>query len=188
MMAQFLVCTVTLCYGGTTARGLTTAAVLRAYPYRWPVETHVFVAQETTTLEMPRAWTEQALQRRIRLSLLTGSLLQASAAATAPLAMGPWDRQPLPSARRLAHSLDIHAASFSALALHGVAPRNYGVIHKTTHSNELQQRETVCIGKTRAIKETWFSGSAKTHSTDLEYNNIVALQCDMMKIISIISK
>ena len=90
-------------------------------------------------MEMPRAWTTKALERRISLSLLTGSLLQAIAAATAPLAMGPWDRKPMPSAGRLANYLDIHAAHFSALALQGVEPRNYRVIHEHTPINELQQ-------------------------------------------------
>jgi hypothetical protein len=90
-------------------------------------------------MEMPRAWTETALERRISLSLLTGSLLQAIAAATGPLAMGPWDRKPMPSAGRLANFLDIHATHFSTLALSGVEPRNYRAIHEHTHINELQQ-------------------------------------------------
>ena len=124
---------------GTTARELTTAEFLRAYPYRWPVETNFFVGQDTTAMEMPRAWTETALERRISLSLLPGSLLQAIAAATGPLAMGPWDRKPMPSAGRLANFLDIHATHFSTLALNGVEPRNYRVIHEHTHINELQQ-------------------------------------------------
>jgi hypothetical protein len=124
---------------GTTARELTTAEFLQAYPHRWPVETNCFVGQDTTAMEMPRAWTETALERRISLSLLTGSLLQAIAAATGPLAMGPWDRKPMPSAGRLANFLDIHATHFSTLALNGVEPRNYRVIHEYTHINELQQ-------------------------------------------------
>ena len=124
---------------GTTARELTTAEFLRAYPHRWPVETNFFVGQDTTAMEMPRAWTETALERRISLSLLTGSLLQAIAAATGPLAMGPWDRKPMPSAGRLANFLDIHATHFSTLALNGVEPRKYQVIHEYTHINELQQ-------------------------------------------------
>jgi hypothetical protein len=61
------------------------------------VETNFFVTQDTTAMEMPRAWTQIALERRMSLSLLTGSLLQAIAAATGPLAMGPWDRQPKPA-------------------------------------------------------------------------------------------
>ena len=124
---------------GTTARELTTAEFLRAYPHRWPVETNFFVGQDTTAMEMPRAWTETALERRISLSLLTGSLLQAIAAATGPLAMGPWDRKPMPSAGRLANFLDIHATHFSTLALNGVEPRNYRVMHEYPHINELQQ-------------------------------------------------
>ena len=124
---------------GTTARELTTEAFLRAYPHRWPVETNFFVAQDTTAMERPRAWTERARERRMRLSLLTGSLLQAIAAATGPLAMGPWDRQPMPSAGRLANYLESHAANFSALALKGVEPRNDRIIHEHAHINELQQ-------------------------------------------------
>ena len=124
---------------GTTARELTTEEFLRAYPHRWPVETNFFVAQDTTAMEMPRAWTETALERRISLSLLSGSLLQAIAAATGPLAMGPWDRKPMPSAGRLANYLESHAANFSALALKGVEPRNYRIIHEHAHIKELQQ-------------------------------------------------
>lgn len=124
---------------GTTARELTTEEYVQAYPHRWPIETNFFVAQDTTAMEMPRAWTEKALERRISLSLLTGSLLQAIAAATEPLAMGPWDRKPSPSAGRLANHLDIHVTHFSALALKGVEPRNYRVNHEDTHINELQQ-------------------------------------------------
>ena len=124
---------------GTTARELTTAAWLRASPQRGPVETHFLVGQDTTAMEMPRAWTETALERRISLSLLTGSLLPAIAAATGPLAMGPWDRKPMPSAGRLANFLDIHATHFSTLALNGVEPRNYRVSHEYMPINELQQ-------------------------------------------------
>jgi hypothetical protein len=124
---------------GTTARELTTAEFLGAYPHRWPVETNFFVGQDTTAMEMPRAWTATALERRISLSLLTGSLLQAIAAATGPLAMEPWDRKPTPSAGRLANHLDIHVTHFSTLALNGVEPRNPRVIHEYTHSNALQQ-------------------------------------------------
>lgn len=126
---------------GTTARELTTEEFLVAYPHRWPVETNFFVAQDTTAMEMPRAWTEKALERRIGLGLLTGSLLKAIAAVTGPLAMGPWDRKPMPTAGRLANYLDIHAGNFSALALNGVEPRNYRVIRETSHINDLQQRD-----------------------------------------------
>jgi hypothetical protein len=125
---------------GTTARELTTAELLRAYPHRWPVETNFFVGQDTTAMEMPRAWTETALERRISLALLTGSLLQAIAAATRPLAMGPWDRKPTPSAGRLANHLDIHVTHFSTLALNGVEPRNYRIMQNHGHINSLQRR------------------------------------------------
>jgi hypothetical protein len=125
---------------GTTARELTTEELVLAYPHRWPVETNFFVAQDTTAMEMPRAWTEKAVERRIGLSLLTGPLLKAMAAVTGPLAIGPWDRQPMPSAGRLANYLDIHATNFSALALQGVHPRNYRVIPEGTHISNLQQQ------------------------------------------------
>ena len=58
---------------------------LSRFTWMPPVETHFFVGQDTTAMEMPRAWTETALERRISLALLTGSLLQAIAAATGPL-------------------------------------------------------------------------------------------------------
>jgi len=83
------------------------------------------VAQDPPAMEMPRAWTAKALERRISWAVLAGSLLQAIAAVCAPPAMGPWDRQPVRSAGRLANSLDLHAWHFAALALAGVAPRNY---------------------------------------------------------------
>jgi hypothetical protein len=126
---------------GTTPRELTTAESLRVYPLRWPVETNFFVGQDTTTMEMPRAWTETALERRISLALLTGSLLQAIAAATGPLAMGPWDCKPTPSAGRLANHLDIHVTHFSTLALNGVEPRNYRIIQNRVYINGLQRRD-----------------------------------------------
>jgi hypothetical protein len=127
---------------GTTARELTTAEFLRAYPHRWPVETNFFVGQDTTAMEMPRAWTETALERRISLALLTGSLSQAIAAATGPLAMGPWDCKPMPSAGRLANHLDIHVTHFLTLALNGVEPRNYRIMQKLRYINILQRRDT----------------------------------------------
>jgi len=126
---------------GTTARELTTEEFLLAYPHRWPVETNFFVAQDTAAMEMPRAWTEKALERRISLGMLVGSLLKAIAAAGAPLPMGPWDRKPVPSAGRLANHLDIHVTNFSALALKGVEPRNYRIIRKTAQIKDLQQRD-----------------------------------------------
>jgi DDE family transposase len=110
---------------GTTARELTTEEIRQAYGHRWPVETNFFVAQGTCAMEMPRAWSERAVERRISLALLCGSLLKAIAAACPPLAMGPWDRKAVGSAGRLANHLATHAGHFVALALTGIAPRTY---------------------------------------------------------------
>lgn len=122
---------------GTTARELTTAELRQAYAHRWPVETNFFVAQGTCAMEMPRAWTAQAVRRRISLALLCGSLLKAVAAACPALPMGPWDRKAVSSAGRLANHLDLHAQDFAALALHGVAPRKYRKMPKANHTKDL---------------------------------------------------
>ena len=110
---------------GTTARELTTEEIRVGYRHRWPVETNFYVAQGSCAMEMPRAWSEKAIERRISLALLSGSLLKAMAAGCEPLPMGPWDRKAVGSAGRLANHLDIHADNFAALALKGVAPRKY---------------------------------------------------------------
>jgi hypothetical protein len=110
---------------GPTASELTSEECRVAYGHRWPVETNFFGAQDSTAMEMPRAWTATALERRISLALLVGSRLKALAAVCAPQAMGPWDRQPVRSAGRLANYLDLNAWHFATLALEGVAPRNY---------------------------------------------------------------
>jgi hypothetical protein len=123
---------------GTTARELTTAEIRQAYGHRWPVETNFYVAQGTCAMEMPRAWTEQAVERRISLALLSGSLLKAIAAACAALPMGPWDRKAVGSAGRLANHLDIHAANFVALALKGVTPRKYRKIGEAKETADSQ--------------------------------------------------
>ena len=52
-------------------------------------QTNFFVAQGTCAMEMPRAWTDPAVSRRISLALLCGSLLKAIAAANEALPMGP---------------------------------------------------------------------------------------------------
>ena len=91
-------------------------------------------------MEMPGAWTEKALERRIGLALLVGSVLKAIAAVCEPLAIGPWDRKPERSAGRLANHLDIHATNFSTLALKGVEPRNYHKIPKNAHIKDLQDK------------------------------------------------
>src|SRR5439155_1639023 len=126
---------------GTTASELTSADCRVAYGHRWPVETNFFVAQDSTAMEMPRAWTATALERRISVALLAGSLLKAIAAVCAPQAMGPWDRQPVRSAGRLANYLDIHAWHFAPLALQGAEPRNYCKKLKGLHRKELRRRK-----------------------------------------------
>ena len=126
---------------GTTASELTSEECRVAYGHRWPVETNFFVAQDSTAMEMPRAWTATALERRISLALLAGSLLKAIAAVCAPQAIGPWDRKPVRSGGRLAHYLDLHAWRFSTLALKGTAPRNYRKNPKALHINDLEEPE-----------------------------------------------
>jgi len=89
-------------------------------------------------MEMPRAWTDTAVSRRLSLALVCGSVLKTIAAACAALPMGPWDRKAVSSAGRLANPLDLHARHFAALALHGVAPRKYRKMPKANHTNHLQ--------------------------------------------------
>ncbi len=110
---------------GTIARELTTEQIWSGYNHRSPVETNFFVAQDRAGMEMPRAWTENAIKRRIGLAMLVGFVLKAIAANCEPLPIGPWDRRPQPTAGRLANFLDIHLPNFVALALAGVKPRNY---------------------------------------------------------------
>jgi len=123
---------------GTTARELTTEEIRVGYRHRWPVETNFYVAQGSCAMEMPRAWSEKAIERRISLALLSGSLLKAMAAGCEPLPMGPWDRKAVGSAGRLANHLDIHADNFAALALQGVAPRKYDKITEAKETADLQ--------------------------------------------------
>jgi hypothetical protein len=126
---------------GTTARELTMEELWQAYPHRWPVETLFYIGAETTATEKPRAWTEQAVERRIGLGLLSGSLLKAIAAMGEGLAMGPWDRKPQPSAGRLANHLEIHIENLSALALEGVETRNYRKNPKDAQAQDLQLKQ-----------------------------------------------
>ena len=123
---------------GTTARELTTEEIRRAYGHRWPVETNFYVAQGTCAMEMPRAWSETAVARRISLALLAGSLLKAIAAACGPLPMGPWDLKAVSSAGRLANHLALQAGNFVTLALNGLVPRTYRKIPKAKETTELQ--------------------------------------------------
>ena len=104
-------------------------------------QTNFYVAQDSAAMEMPRAWTATALERRIGLALLVGSRLKAIAAVCAPQAMGAWDRQPVRSSGRLANYLDIHAWHFAALALDGIAPRNYRKNPKSQYKKDLRKRK-----------------------------------------------
>jgi len=123
---------------GTTARELTTAEIRIAYGHRWPIETNFFVAQGTCAMEMPRAWSATAVERRISVALLAGSLLKAIAAACAPLPMGPWDLKAVASAGRLANHLALQAGNFVALALQDLAPRTYRKITNAKETTEVQ--------------------------------------------------
>ena len=123
---------------GTTARELTTDEIRAAYGHRWPVETNFYGAQGTCAMEMPSAWSERAVERRISLALLSGSLLKAIAASCEALPMGPWDRKAVGSAGRLANHLEIHAGNFVALALKGSAPRKYDKIKEAKETADSQ--------------------------------------------------
>ncbi len=123
---------------GTTARELTTAEIRQGYGHRWPVETNFYVAQGTCAMEQPRAWSARAVERRISLALLSGSLLKAIAAGCEALPMGPWDRKAVSSAGRLANHLELHAGNFAALALKGMAPRKYDKIPNAQETADAQ--------------------------------------------------
>jgi hypothetical protein len=127
---------------GTIARELTTEQIWEGYHHRSPVETNFFVAQDTAAMEMPRAWTALAIQRRISLAMLVGFLLKAIAAVFPPLPIGPWDRKPQSSAGRLANYLDIRIHDFATLALNGVAPRTYRKIQKPPEISSLAVPDT----------------------------------------------
>ena len=122
---------------GTIARELTTEEIWSGYKHRSPVETNFFVAQDTAGMEMPRAWTEKAIERRISLGMLVGFVLKAIAAVCEPLPLGPWDRRFQRTAGKLANHLDIHIHNFVALALSGVKPRNYQKIQTPQKNKDL---------------------------------------------------
>ncbi len=109
-----------------------------AYGHRWPVETNFYVAQGTCAMEMPRAWSATAVERRISLALLASSLLKAIAAACGLLPMGPWDLKAVASAGRLANHLALQAGNFVPLALNGLVPRTYRKIPEAKETTELQ--------------------------------------------------
>ena len=127
---------------GTGARELSTGQIWTSYRHRVPVETNFFVTQDTAAMEMPRAWTETAIKRRISLALLVGFVLKAIAAVCQPLPMGPWDRKPQRTAGRLANFLDIRIYKFMVLALKGIKPRNYRKIQNPQKFNDLPLPDT----------------------------------------------
>src|SRR5262249_56132279 len=86
---------------------------------------NVYAAKGTCGMEMRGAWRATAVERRISLALLSGSLLKAIAAACGPLPMGPWDLKAVASAGRLANHLALQAGNFVALALNGLVPTTY---------------------------------------------------------------
>jgi hypothetical protein len=104
-------------------------------------QTLFYIGAETTATEKPRAWTEQAVERRIGLGLLSGSLLKAIAAMGEGLPMGPWDKKPQPSAGRLANHLEIHIDNLSTLALKGVRARNYQKNPEAAQAQDLQLKK-----------------------------------------------
>jgi hypothetical protein len=57
------------------------------------------------------------------------------------LAMRPCDKQPQPSAGRLANHLEIHIENLSALALEGVEARNYRKNPKDAQAQDLQLKK-----------------------------------------------
>ena len=125
------------CCTGTIARELTTEQIWAGYNHRSPVETNFFVAQDSAGMEMPRAWTENAIKRRISLAMMVGFVLKAIAAGCETLPIGPWDRKPQPTAGRLSNYLDIRLQNFVALALTGVKPRNYRKIQNPQKLSDL---------------------------------------------------
>ena len=127
---------------GTGAQELSTGQIWTSYRHRVPVETNFFVTQDTAAMEMPRAWTETAIKRRISLALLVGFVLKAIAAVCQPLPMGPWDQKPQRTAGRLANFLDIRIYKFMVLALKGIKPRNYRKIQNPQKFNDLPLPDT----------------------------------------------
>ncbi len=79
--------------------------------------------------------------RRIGLALLAGCLLKAIAAVCEPIATGPWDKKPQPTAGRLSRHLNIRVNDFSALTLKGVKLRNSRKIQKPQPIKDLSLLE-----------------------------------------------
>ena len=123
---------------GSTARELTTEEFFQGYKMRPCIETNFYVGQDSCAMEQPRAFTENAVTRRISLALLSGCLLKAIAAKCEPMALGPWDRKPARTAGRLAHVLSHQAAIFSGFVLEKVSARNYRKNQNAKESADLR--------------------------------------------------
>lgn len=67
--------------------------------------------------------------------------MKAIAAMGKGLARGPWDKQPQPSAGRLANHLEIHIEKLSTLALKGVQARNYQKNPQAVQALDLQLKK-----------------------------------------------
>jgi len=110
---------------GTTARELSSLDIYQAYPHRWPIETIFQIGEGLMAFKKPRAWTDNAITRRIALSLLGASLAKAIAATGQVIPLGPWDRKPQATAGRLANHLHNHLQEFIHLCLIHAPKRNY---------------------------------------------------------------
>lgn len=122
---------------GSTARELKTIEFLTGYQCRPTIETNFYVGQDSAAMEMPRAFAEIAVKRRISLALLAGSLLKAIASKCETLSLGPWDSKPQRTAGRLASFLNLRVSNFVELALKDIAPRNYRKNTSTLKSKSL---------------------------------------------------
>ena len=122
---------------GSTARELKTVEFLQGYQCRPTIETNFYVAQDSAAMEMPRAFAEVSVKRRISLALLAGSLLKAIAAKCEALSLGPWDSKPQATAGRLASYLNLRIGNFADVVLKDIAPRNYRKNSSTTESKNL---------------------------------------------------
>jgi hypothetical protein len=98
------------------------------------------MTKHTTATEQPRAGIEPAVERRIGLGWVRGSLLKAIAATGEGWAMGPWDKKPQPTAGRLANHLENHAENLAELALKGVVLRNYRKNPKSAQAKDFQHK------------------------------------------------
>src|SRR2546423_3965798 len=136
---------------GTTACELTTEELWQAYPHRWPVETLFYIGAETTATEKPRAWTEQAVERRIRFGLLSGSLLKAIAVMSEGLARGPWARSSSQVPGGWLTTWRFTSRNYRHLPLRGSKRETIEKIPKPLNHRTYSSKKQPEIGKTRAV-------------------------------------